>query len=48
MIKLDPDSHGDQILRMRIPNGTASLQDLPSIGNKITVGLKKSDSFLVE
>ena len=48
MIKLDPDSHGDQILRMRIPNGTASLQELPSIGNKITVGLKKSDSFLVE
>ena len=48
MIKLYPDSHGDQILRMRIPNGTASLQELPSIGNKITVGLKKSDSFLVE
>jgi len=48
MIKLDPDTHGDQILRMRIPNGTASLQELPAIGSSVTVGLKKSDSFLVE
>ena len=48
MIKLDPATHGDQILRMRIPNGTASLQELPAIGSSVTVGLKKSDSFLVE
>ena len=25
MIKLDPNTHGDQILRMRIPNGTSSM-----------------------
>jgi putative spermidine/putrescine transport system ATP-binding protein len=48
IIKLDPESYGDQMLRMRVPNGTASLQELPSIGSKVTVGLKKFDSFLVE
>jgi len=48
MIKLDPNTHGDHILRMRIPNGTASTEELPSMGALVTVGLKKSDSFLVE
>jgi hypothetical protein len=48
MIKLDPNTHGDQILRMRIPNGTSSMEELPSVGASVTVGLKKSDSFLVE
>lgn len=48
MIKLDPNTHGDQILRMRIPNGTSSMEELPSLGASVTVGLKKSDSFLVE
>jgi len=48
MIKLDPNTHGDQTLRMRIPNGTASTEELPSLGASVTVGLKKSDSFLVE
>ena len=48
IIRLNPASHGDQLLRMRIPNGSAALSELPLIGSKVTVGLKKSDSYLVE
>jgi putative spermidine/putrescine transport system ATP-binding protein len=48
VIRLDHNLYGDQMLRMRIPNGTATLQALPSVGNDIRVGLQKSDSFLVE
>ena len=48
IIRLNPASHGDQLLRMRIPNGSAALSELPLIGSKVTVGLKKSDGYLVE
>jgi putative spermidine/putrescine transport system ATP-binding protein len=48
VIRLDLNLHGDQMLRMRIPNGTATLQALPAVGDDIRVGLKKSDSFLVK
>ena len=48
VIRLDLKLHGDQMLRMRIPNGSATLQALPAIGDEIRIGLKKSDSFLVE
>jgi putative spermidine/putrescine transport system ATP-binding protein len=48
VIKLDPGSFGEQSLRMRLPNGSNVGQKVPSMGEKISVGLRKSDSFLVE
>ena len=35
-------------LRMRLPNSSSSLSDLPSIGDRITLGLKIVDSYFVE
>jgi len=48
VIKLDPKTHGDQSLRMRLPNGSAMQEKLPGIGEKITLGLKIADSYFVE
>ena len=48
VIKLDADIYGEQELRMRLPNGSAPPQSLPVIGEKISVGLRFSDSFLVD
>ncbi|MDE2647611.1 MAG: ABC transporter ATP-binding protein [Paracoccaceae bacterium] len=48
VIKLDPGSFGEQSLRMRLPNGSNVGQKVPISGEKISVGLRKSDSFLVE
>ena len=48
IIRLTSASKEDQLLRMRIPNGSAALNELPSIGSKVSIGLKKSDSYLVE
>jgi putative spermidine/putrescine transport system ATP-binding protein len=48
VIKLDPGSFGEQSLRMRLPNGSNVGQKVPIAGEKISVGLRKSDSFLVE
>ena len=48
VITLDPAIYGGQELRMRLPNGSGTAQKLPDIGEKISVGLRVSDSFLVE
>tara|TARA_Y100000746_G_C15227531_1_gene336023 strand:- start:154 stop:666 length:513 start_codon:yes stop_codon:yes gene_type:complete len=48
VIKLDPDNFGDQLLRMRLPNGTSVGPNVPKVGEEISVGLRMTDSFLVE
>ena len=48
VIKLDPKNFGEQLLRMRLPNGTSIGNKLPIVGEKISVGLRMTDSFLVE
>jgi putative spermidine/putrescine transport system ATP-binding protein len=48
VIKLDPKTYGDQSLRMRLPNSSVAQDELPDIGEKITVGLKVVDSYFVE
>jgi len=47
-IKLEEDRFGDQRLRMRLPNGSTVGQKVPVVGEKISVGLRMTDSFLVE
>lgn len=47
-IKLDRTDFGDLPLRMRIPNGTALEQGVPDVGDKITLGLRVADSYVVE
>jgi len=48
VIKLDPEIYGGQELRMRLPNGSETTQSLPKTGEKISVGLRFADSFLVD
>ena len=48
VIKLDPNNFGDQLLRMRLPNGTSVEVNAPKVGEEISVGLRMTDSFLVE
>lgn len=48
VIKLDPEIYGGQELRMRLPNGSETVQALPKTGEKISVGLRFADSFLVD
>jgi len=48
VIKLDSETFGEQSLRMRLPNGSDVGQKVPHTGEKISVGLRMSDSFLVE
>ena len=48
VIKLDPEIYGGQELRMRLPNGSETMQFLPKTGEKISVGLRFADSFLVD
>ena len=48
VIKFDPEIYGGQELRMRLPNGSETMQSLPKTGEKISVGLRFADSFLVD
>ena len=48
VIKLDPQNYGEQSLRVRLPNGSAQDDELPSIGEKVTLALKVADSYFVE
>ena len=48
VIKLDPEIYGGQELRIRLPNGSETMQSLPKTGEKISVGLRFADSFLVD
>jgi len=48
VIKLASATYGNQSLRMRIANGSETQTDIPSVGEKITLGLKVADSYLVE
>ena len=48
VIKLDPQNYGGQLLRVRLPNGSAQDDELPSIGEKVILALKAADSYFVE
>jgi len=48
VIKLDSELFGEQTLQMRIANGTDLKEKLPAVGEKISVGLRMADTFLVE
>jgi putative spermidine/putrescine transport system ATP-binding protein len=48
VIELDQATYGGQSLQMRIQNGTDVKQDVPGIGEKISVGLRLADSYFVE
>ena len=48
VIKLDPQNYGEQLLRVRLPNGSAQDDELPSIGEKVILALKAADSYFVE
>ncbi len=48
VIKLDSELFGEQSLQMRIANGTDLKEKLPAVGEKISVGLRMADTFLVE
>jgi putative spermidine/putrescine transport system ATP-binding protein len=48
VIKLDSKLFGEQTLQMRIANGTDLKEKLPAVGEKISVGLRMADTFLVE
>ena len=48
VIKLDPQNYGEQSLRVRLPNGSAQDDELPSIGEKVILALKAADSYFVE
>lgn len=48
LLQLDPDEYGDQSLQMRIANGSDLSGKIPTVGDKLSIGLRKLDSFLVE
>ena len=48
VIKLDPQNYGEQSLRLRLPNGSSQDDELPGIGEKVTLALKVADSYFVE
>ncbi|MGB0810353.1 MAG: ABC transporter ATP-binding protein, partial [Candidatus Puniceispirillaceae bacterium] len=48
VIELDQATYGGQTLQMRIQNGTDVKQAIPGIGEKISVGLRLTDSYFVE
>ena len=48
LLQLDPDEYGDQSLQMRIANGSDLRGKIPAVGDKLSIGLQKPDSFLVE
>ncbi len=48
VIKLDPQNYGDRSLRIRLPNGSTNLGELPGVDEKIVLGLKIVDSYFVE
>ena len=48
LLQLDPDEYGDQSLQMRIANGSDLRGKIPTVGDKLSIGLRKLDSFLVE
>ena len=48
LLKLDPKTYGDQALQMRIANGKDLKGKIPTVGDKLSIGLRMQDSFLVE
>ena len=48
LLQLDPKEYGDQSLQMRIANGSDLRGKIPTVGDKLSIGLRKLDSFLVE
>jgi putative spermidine/putrescine transport system ATP-binding protein len=48
LLKLDSEVYGDQSLHMRIANGSDLKGKIPTMGDELSIGLRKLDSFLVE
>ena len=48
VLRLDPEVFGEQSLQMRIANGSDLKGKIPTVGDKISIGLRMSDSFIVE
>ena len=48
VLKLEEKVYGDQSVQMRIANGFDLKGKIPSVGDELTIGLRKLDSFIVE
>ena len=48
VLKLEEEVYGHQSVRMRIANGFDLKGKIPIVGDKLTIGLRKLDSFIVE
>ena len=47
LLKLNAKLYGDQSLQMRIANGQDLKGKIPVVGDELSIGLRKLDSFLV-
>ncbi len=48
VLKLEKKVYGDQAVQMRIANGFDLKDKIPVVGDELTIGLRKLDSFIVE
>ena len=48
VLKLEENVYGDQSVQMRIANGSDLKGKIPIVGDELTIGLRKLDSFIVE
>ena len=48
VLQLDPEAFGEKSLQMRIANGSDLKGKIPAVGDKISIGLRMLDSFIVE
>ncbi|MDG2474477.1 MAG: ABC transporter ATP-binding protein [Paracoccaceae bacterium] len=48
VLKLEEEVYGNQSLQMRIANGFDLKGKIPIVGDELTIGLRKLDSFIVE
>ena len=48
VLKLEEKVYGDQSVQMRIANGFDLQGKIPTVGDELTIGLRKLDSFIVE
>ena len=48
VLKLEEKVYGNQSVQMRIANGSDLKGKIPIVGDELTIGLRKLDSFIVE
>ena len=48
VLKLAEEVYGNQVVQMRIANGFDLQGKIPMVGDELTIGLRKLDSFIVE